>query len=180
MTSNEYIWYDIHSLWYHTTLWHSHTLYSCHHTQDTCLLIQCCWVLTCSVLNIARLQYVFSQTHSMYDIIWILCDTTTSLYDITRLYTWHHIHTIADITPTVYDMTYTPLVNITAIVTMTRHLLCFWHYTKCIRHLTWWMNDNTMTVSDMTPNVTVYSNTLDWWHHTLCMYEITPTACMTP
>ena len=35
MTSYEYIWQHIHSLRYHTTLWHSHTLYSCHHTQDT-------------------------------------------------------------------------------------------------------------------------------------------------
>ena len=110
MTSCEYIWHHIHSLWYHTMLWHSHTLYSCLHTQDTCHRIHCCWALTYSVLNIAYLQYVFSQTDYMYDIIWILCDITTALYDITRLYSWHHIHNIHDITPTVYDMTHTLLV----------------------------------------------------------------------
>ena len=35
MTSSEYMWHHIHSLWYHTALWHSHTLCSWQHTQDT-------------------------------------------------------------------------------------------------------------------------------------------------
>ena len=65
-------------------------------------------------------------------------------------YTWHHIHTIPDITPTVYDNTHSNF-DITATVTMTRHLLCFWHYTQCIRHLTLWKNDNTANVSDVIP-----------------------------
>ena len=106
-----YIWHHIHSLWYHKMLWHSHTLYSCHHTQDTSHCIDCCWALTYNVLNIAHLQYMFSQSHYMYDIIWILWDITTALYDITRLDSWHHINTIHDITPTVYNMTYTLLVT---------------------------------------------------------------------
>ena len=109
MISYEYIWHDIQSLWYHTTLWHSHTLYSCHHTEDTCHHIHCSWAITYSVLIIAHLQYVWYQTHYKYDIIWILCDITIILYEITRLYSWHHIHTIPDITPTVYEMTYTLL-----------------------------------------------------------------------
>ena len=67
-----YIWHHIHSLLYHPMLWHSHTLYSCHHTQDTCHRIHCCWALTYNILNIAHLQYTFSQSHYMYDIIWIL------------------------------------------------------------------------------------------------------------
>ena len=111
MISYEYIWYHIHSLWYHTSLWHSHTLYSCHHTQDTCHHIQCSWGITYSVLIMAHLQYVLYQTHYMYDIIWILCDITSTLSDIKRLYSWHHIHIIPDITPTVYEMTYTLLVT---------------------------------------------------------------------
>ena len=111
MTSYEYIWHHIHSLWYHTTLWHSHTLYSCHHTQYTCHRIHCSGAITYSVLIIPNQQYVWYQTNSMYDIIWILCDITTTLYDIKRLYSWHHIHTIHDITPTVYDITYTLLVT---------------------------------------------------------------------
>ena len=111
MTACEYIWHHIHSLRYHTTLWHWHTLYSCHHTQDTCHCIQWGWAITYSVLIIAHLLYVWYQTHYMYDIIWIPCFITTTLYDITRLYSWHHIHIIPDITPTVYDMTYTLLVT---------------------------------------------------------------------
>ena len=59
MISCEYIWYHIHSLWYHITLWHSHTLYSCHHTQDTCRRIHCIWAITYSLLIRARLQYVW-------------------------------------------------------------------------------------------------------------------------
>ena len=111
VTSEGYIWHHTHSLRYHTTLWHSHKLYSCHHTQDTCRCIHCSWAITYSVLIIAYLQYVWYQTYYMYDIIWILCDITTTLYDITRLYSSHHIHTIHDVTPTVYDITYTLLVT---------------------------------------------------------------------
>ena len=106
-----YMWHHSHSLWYHTTLWHSHTLYSCHHTQDTCHHIHCSWVITYSVLIIEHLQYVWYQTHHMYDIIWILCDIKNTLYDITRLYSSHHIHSIHDITPTIYETTYTLLVT---------------------------------------------------------------------
>ena len=111
LTSYGYIWHHIHSLRYHTTLLHSHTLYSCHHTQDTCHRIQCSWAFTYSVLIIANLQYVWYQTNYMYDIKWILCDITTTLFDITRLYSCHHIYTIPDITQTVYDITYTLLVT---------------------------------------------------------------------
>ena len=86
VTSYEYIWHHIHSLRYHTMLWPSHTLYSCYHTQYTCHRIHCSWAITYSVLIIAHLQYVWYQTHYMYDIIWILCDITTTIYDIRRLY----------------------------------------------------------------------------------------------
>ena len=105
------MWHHIHSLRYQIMLWHSHPLYSCHHTQDTCHHIQGSWAITYSLLTIAHLQYVWYQTHYIYDIIWILCDITTTLCDITRLYSWHHIHTIRDITPNVYGITYTLLVT---------------------------------------------------------------------
>ena len=101
MTSYEYIWHHIQALWYHTTVWTSHTLYSCHHTQDTCHHIHCSWAITYSLLIIAHLHYVLYQTHYIYDIIWVLCDITATLYDVTKLYPWHHIHNIPDITPTV-------------------------------------------------------------------------------
>ena len=111
MTSYEYIWHHIQSLRYHTRLWHSHILYSCHHTLDTCHRIHCSWAITYSVLIIAHQQYVWYQTHYIYDIILILCVITTSLYDITRLYSLHHDRSITDIRPTVYDMTYTLLLT---------------------------------------------------------------------
>ena len=154
MTSCEYIWHHIHSLWYHTRLWYSHTLYSCHHTQDNCHRIHCSWTITDSLLIIARLQYV----------------------DIKPLYVWHHMNsvwhqnhyfrhqkTVFMISPPHYSWIQTQCIwhdihynfDITATVTMTRHLLCFCHDTQCIWHLTRWMNDNTMTVSDMITNVSV-------------------------
>ena len=165
-------------------LWHSHTLYSCHHTQDTCHRIQCFWALTYSLMNIAHLQYVVSQTHCMYDIIWILCDITTALYDLTRLYSWHHIHTLHDITPTVYNMTYIlcvtsqPLllwqdtyyvltlhsVNVTSqTVNEWQHNDCIWHDTHCISVIKpiWLMTSQTMYV----------------WNHTYCIYDTTGILC---
>ena len=36
----------------------SHSLYSCHHTQDTCHHIHCSWTITYSVLIIPHLLYV--------------------------------------------------------------------------------------------------------------------------
>ena len=39
----------------------------------------------------------------------ILCDITLTLYDKAILYSWHHIHSIHDSTPTLYDITYTIL-----------------------------------------------------------------------
>ena len=116
ITQAKYLWhhmntYDITPTLYQTTVWHWHTLYSCHHTQDTCHRIHCSWAITYSVLIIACRQYVWYQTHYMYDIIWILCDITTTLYDIKSLYSWQHIHTIPDYTPTLHDMTYTLIVT---------------------------------------------------------------------
>ena len=62
-------------------------------------------------------------------------------------YSWIQTHCIR------HDTHYT--CDITATVTMTRHLQCFWHGTQCIWDLTCWMNDNTTTVSDMIPNLSV-------------------------
>ena len=64
--------------------------------------------------------------------------------------------------------------NITATLSMRRQLLCLWHHTQYIWHLTWCMNDKTTTVSDITLTVSVYSHPLDWWYDTICMYEIHP------
>ena len=131
----------------------SHPLYSCHHTQDTWHRIRCSWTNTYSVLIIPHLLYVGHETHYKYDITGILYDITLTLYDITifmtsqPLYSWQHTHSIR------HHILYTS--DITATVSMTRHLLCLWHHTLCIWHLTWCMNDNTTTVSDITLTVSV-------------------------
>ena len=90
-----YMMYEPHShtLWYHTTLWHSHTLYSCHHTQYNCRRIHCRWDITYRLLIRARLQHVWYQTticrHHMNS-MWY----HNHYYWHQRLYSWHHIHLI--------------------------------------------------------------------------------------
>ena len=154
ITSCEYLWHHIHSLWYHTMLWHSHTLYSCDHTQDTCHGIHCSWAITYSLLIIAHLQYVWSQTTIYMTSYEFNVRSQHSFWYHKSVfmtshphYSWIQTHWIR------HDIHYT--FDITATLTRTRHLLCFWHYTQCIWHLTWWMNDNTTTVSDMIPKVSV-------------------------
>ena len=157
-----------------------HTLYSCHNTQDTCHCIHICWALTYSVYNIAHLQYVFSQTDNMCDIIWILCDITTALYDITRLYLWYHIHTIHDITPSVYDMTYTLLLTSQPPLLWQDNYYVFdiilsvydisngeW-MTPQLLYLTWYtlyLLNQTQLIDDNTPYVRMKSHPLHAWHH---------------
>ena len=76
-------------------------------TQDTWHRIRCSWTNTYSVLIIPHSLYVWHETHY---ITGILYDTTLTVYDITVLYSWHHIHSIHYSTPTLYDITYTILV----------------------------------------------------------------------
>ena len=154
MTSCEYIWHNIHSLWYHTTLWRSHTLYSCHHTQVTCHRIHSSCAITYSLLIIARLQYEWYQTTKgmisyefymasqplfltskdcIHDITYTLFLNTDPLYTTWHtLHLWHHSHCNYDKTPAMFLTWYS--------VYMTSHT---------------WMNDNTTTVSDIIPNVSV-------------------------
>ena len=151
MTSYEYIWL---CLWYHTMLWH--------HTH-------CIHVITPRIPGIAStvarpLLIVYWLYHNCYmcDMNCTVCMTSYEFYGhhnhslwhpktvfmtshphYSWFHThciWHHIHSTCDITAT---------------RTMTIHLLYFWCYTQCIWHLKCWMNDNTTTVSDMIPNVSV-------------------------
>ena len=81
----------------------SHPLYSCHNKYIwNC--IHCSWTITYSVLIIQHLLYVWHETHYIWhhrNSIW-----HHTLYDITILYSWRHIHTIHNSTPTLYDITY--------------------------------------------------------------------------
>ena len=146
--SYEYIWHHIHSLIYHITLWHSHTLYKWHHTQDTCHRIHCSWAITYSVLLIAHLQYVWYQTHSIYDIIWFyvtspphfmisqdcihhiistLLMISHPLYMTSHtLYLWHHSHCNYEKTPTMFLTLYS--------VYKTSHMVNDWQHNECIWH----------------------------------------------
>ena len=72
MTSCEFIWHNIHSLWYHTTLWHSHTLYSCHHTQIP--------VVASTVAELLLTLY------------WL--EHVCNMCAIKPLYVWHHMNSM--------------------------------------------------------------------------------------
>ena len=116
----------------------------------------------------------------MYDIICILCNITTTFTDKKRLYSCHHIHNIPEYRTDCIRHNIHYSCDITATVTMTRHLQYFWHDPQCIWGLTRWMNDNTTTVSDMiqmylcnqthlsndiTPYVHMKPHPLHAWHH---------------
>ena len=157
----------------------SHPLYSCHHTQYTCLCILCSCVINYCVLMIKHLLYVWHQTHYMYDITWFsmtshslftksqycIDDFTSTLFMTAPHSIWHHILYTCDITAT---------------VSMTRHFLWLWHHTHYVGHLTWCTHDGTTTVSEITLTLSVLSHPLDWWYLKLSMFEITPSGCRTP
>ena len=84
----------------------SNPLHSCYHTQDTYNRTHCSWSITYTVLIIPHLPYVWHESHYMYDIRGNLYDLILILYDITILYSWRHIHSIHDSTPSIYVITY--------------------------------------------------------------------------
>ena len=154
MTSCEYIWHHIHSLWYHTTLWHSHTLYSCHQPRINFiastvaeLLLTVYWLEHVGSMCDIKTLYVWHYMNSMWyhnNFHWY----QKTVFMISHpQYSWIQTHSIW------HDIHYT--CDITATVTMTRHLQCFWHDSQGIWDLTHWMSDNTTTVSDLIPNVSV-------------------------
>ena len=99
----------------------SHPLYSCHHTQDTCLHIHCSWTVTYSVLIIPHLLYVWHQ--SLY--MWVLYE----FYIFYRNSTWHHTHSLWH--NSIHDVTST-LFMIAHPLYMTSHTLYLRHPSHCI------------------------------------------------
>ena len=148
----------------------SHPLCSCHHTQYTFHGIQCCCTIAYSVLIIPPLLYVWHQTHYMYDITWILCDITLTLYEITILYSSLHIHSIHDSTPTLYDIIYSILVP--------SHMLYLWHHSHCIYEKT-----PPMFMTSYSVYITFHM-LYEWqynhgiWHHIHCIGVTTLTWLM--
>ena len=110
-----YIWPHFHSLCYHTTLWH--------HTFCIHVITPRIPVIASTVAGPLLIVYWLYHTYYMCEMkpticgfymnsiysTGILCDITLTLYDKAILYSWHHIHSIHDSTPTLYDITYTIL-----------------------------------------------------------------------
>lgn len=88
----------------------SHSLFSCHQCSISDIASPVHGSLL-SILIIPHQDYLWYQAHCMYDILWLFCDLTPTLYDITSLYSWQHMQSFHDTTPTVYDITYTLLVT---------------------------------------------------------------------
>ena len=173
MTSYEYIWHHIHSLWHHTTLFiTSSPLYLTSHPLHL----------------ISRPLYLCNHTHSLNDIRATICMTSHPVY------LWHHIHYIYDIISTKYDITTLCVDDATISICMTFFALqmtthTLYHtkpqYLWCHIHF---RHDNTASVSDIAPTVSMSSDHLHWhlthlgmtshqpsvWHHMKYIYNITP------
>ena len=117
--------------------------------------------------TICMTSYEFSVTsqplfltsnNCIHDIISTLFLTWHPLYTTWHtLYLWLDSHCNYDKTPTMFLTLYS-LYMTSHMVNEWKHIDSIWHDTHCICLI----------------------RTIDWWHHTLCMYEITPTAYMTP
>ena len=178
ITSCEYIWHHSHSLWYHTRLWHSHNLYSCDHTQDTCHCIHCSWAITHGLLIIAHLQYVWYHTticmtscefyvtsqpffltskDGIHDITSTLFLNTDPLYTTWHtLHLWHHCHCNYDKTPTMFLTLYVYMIS--HMMNEWQHSDCIWHETQCICVIkpNWLMTSHPMYMK---------THPLHVWHH---------------
>ena len=149
-----YRWHNIHSLWYHTTLWyHTHcihviapsifdiastvaasllTVYWLYHTCNMCD-IKPTICMTSYELNVTLHPFFMTSQDCIHDITSTLLMTAHPLYMISHtLYLWHQSHNNYEKTP----------------VCFCHHIQYIWHLTKCI-------NDNTTTVSDITPTESV-------------------------
>ena len=113
----------------------------------------------------------------MYDIIWILCDITTTFTDIKRLYSWHHIHNIPEyrtdsIRHNIYytcDITNTELWQDTCnvfdmIVYMRSHPLNEWQHKDCIWH-------DIQSICVIKSIWIMTSQPMYVWNHTHCMHD---------
>ena len=168
-----YVWCHIQCLWYHTTLWHLHPLYSFHHTQYTCHCILCSCVINYSVLIIKHLLYVWHQTHYMYDITWfymtshsLFTKSQYCIHDFTStllmtahplymtsdtLYLRHHSHCIYDKVPPIFTTSYS--------LCRTSQMMYAWRYNNGIWH-------HTHCVCVISPTLLMISQPVYVWNHT--------------
>ena len=171
-----YIWHHIHSLWYHSTLWH--------HTHSINVITSRIPVIASTVAGPLHKVYWLYHTYCMCDIkptvcgfymnsiysIGILYIITITLYDITILYSWRHIHTIHGSTPTLYDITYSILA--------TSQPLYLWQDTSYVLDIILSIYDMShgVLVAIQTRYLTSHSQYL--YNHTHLIDDITQNVCI--
>ena len=147
MTSHPLFMISHHAMTFTYTVFMSSTQYTCHHIHTS-------RAISYSLLIRARLQYVWYET--------IICMASYEFYVISQPVLLTSKDCIPDITSTIFLNT-DPLYTTWHTLHLWHHSQCnydktlqsFWHDTQFIWDLTRWMNDNTKTVSDMIPNVSV-------------------------
>ena len=155
MTSQPlYVWHHMHYLWHHTTL-----------------------CITSGPLYLTSLPlYLCHHTHPIDDITATICMTSQPVY------LWHHIYYIYDIISTKYDITKLCVDDETfgicmksSALQMTMHPI---YHTKpqylwCHIHF---RHDNTASVSDIAPTVSMSSHRLYWHLTNFCMTSHPPSV----
>ena len=161
ITQAQYAWHHVNTYDITSTLYDITPRYDIH--------IHCIHVITPTIPVVASTVFELLLTVYWLEHVCNMCDIKPlyvwhHMYSVwyhnhfywhQRLYSWHHIHNIPEYRTDCirHDIHYT--CDIAATVTMTSHLQSFWHDPQCIWDLTRWKNDNTTTVSDMIPNVSV-------------------------
>ena len=113
ITSYEYIWHHIHSWWYHTTVWPSHTLHSCYHNRgylsshplQLSYYLECIEYTKTAICVISNPLYVWHHMNSMW-LHNIPLRHHKSVFMTSQTHypwhhphcIWHHIHSTCDLT----------------------------------------------------------------------------------
>ena len=106
-----------------------------------------------------------------YDIIHTLHDITITLYDIIPQYLWHHSHWIHDIRCPTYDITYR-FYDISSPIPVTSQTLCLWiHINNIYQQPHSKETIQPVYLKSQTPYVYLCD-------HTHCIYDITHTVLM--
>ena len=159
-----YIWHHIHSFWYHTMLWHpTHCIH---------VITPRIPVITSTVAGPLLIVYWLYHTYYICDIKPTICITshefyvtlilTLTLYDITILYSWLHIHSLHDSIPTLSDITYCTLATLQP--------LYLWQDTS-------YVYDIILNIYDIAiVHEWQYNHSIH--HHTHCICVIQPTRLM--
>ena len=163
-------------VWLHKLYICLETRYNCHHTRCICHhthlsvedITPTMWDIRGGICMPSYALHMASYPHfmtvlSIYEIKCTVLMTSNALYMTCHLlciishslHVWHH----------------------TMPVSMTSHTLCLWHIHFIWHHTQCY--DNTATMSDITPSVSVSSYAMYQFYQTQCMYDITATIYIT-